>query len=349
MATTLAPRAPFDAKKAAAAMDAKLLPFQKEGVAFGRQVKGRVLIADEMGCGKSAQAIRLCLEYADEAPVLIVCPASLRYTWAHEIEKWLPTLAPSEVSIAKGRADREAVARKGVRFVIVTYSLFTESSQVASAVRQRKFRVVVVDESHSLRTRDSQRTKLLLPIMKNASRLLLLSGTPALARPVELYAQVHALDEKEFGTYSAYTKRYCNARRGRFGWDVTGCSNAQELHSKLAKVMVRRLKRDVLSQLPLVSVWKPTRECGARRWRQGERLSRRGRDARGLAKRLDGVVARRWREAGRTSRRWRLGRPAAMAGRRRHAATAREKAIDATQHKNETQAQAPPARRRRGR
>jgi len=250
MATTLAPRAPFDAKKAAAAMDAKLLPFQKEGVAFGRQVKGRVLIADEMGCGKSAQAIRLCLEYADEAPVLIVCPASLRYTWAHEIEKWLPTLAPSEVSIAKGRADREAVARKGVRFVIVTYSLFTESSQVASAVRQRKFRVVVVDESHSLRTRDSQRTKLLLPIMKNASRLLLLSGTPALARPVELYAQVHALDEKEFGTYSAYTKRYCNARRGRFGWDVTGCSNAQELHSKLAKVMVRRLKRDVLSQLP---------------------------------------------------------------------------------------------------
>ena len=251
---SLAPRAPFDATKAAAAMDAKLLPFQKEGVAFGRKVEGRVLIADEMGCGKSAQAIRLCLEYASEAPVLIVCPASLRYTWAHEIEKWLPSLAPSEVSIAKGRSDREVVARKGVRFVIVTYSLFTESSQVASAVRQRKFRVVVVDESHSLRTRDSQRTKLLLPIMKNASRLLLLSGTPALARPVELYAQVHALDEKEFGTYSAYTKRYCNARRGRFGWDVTGCSNAHELHSKLAKVMVRRLKRDVLSQLPLVSV-----------------------------------------------------------------------------------------------
>ena len=260
---TLAPRAPFDAAQAAKAMDAKLLPFQKEGVEFGKQVKGRVLIADEMGCGKSAQAIRLCLDYADEAPVLIVCPASLRYTWAHEIEKWLPSLAPSEVSIAKGRADREAVARKGVRFVIVTYSLFTESSQVASAVRQRQFRVVVVDESHSLRTRDSQRTKLLLPIMKNASRLLLLSGTPALARPVELYAQVHALDEKEFGTYSAYTKRYCNARRGRFGWDVTGCSNAHELHSKLAKVMVRRLKRDVLSQLPRGA----ERESNSRRWR----------------------------------------------------------------------------------
>ena len=120
MATTLAPRAPFDAKKAAAAMDAKLLPFQKEGVEFGKKVEGRVLIADEMGCGKSAQAIRLCLEYADEVPVLIVCPASLRYTWAHEIEKWLPTLAPSEVSIAKGRADREAVARKGLSLIHIS-------------------------------------------------------------------------------------------------------------------------------------------------------------------------------------------------------------------------------------
>lgn len=247
---TLAPRAPFDAAAAAKAMDAKLLPFQREGVAFGKRVNGRVLIADEMGCGKSAQAIRLCLEYAGEGPVLVVCPASLRYTWAHEIEKWLPSLAPSEVSIAKGRSDREAVARKGVRFVIVTYSLFTESSAVAGAVRNRQFKVIVVDESHSLRTRDSQRTKLLLPIMKAAPRLMLLSGTPALARPCELYAQVHALDEDNFGTYTAYTKRYCAARRGRFGWDVTGSSNASELHAKLETVMVRRLKRDVLKQLP---------------------------------------------------------------------------------------------------
>ena len=179
-------------------MNAKLLKFQREGVAFGLRAKGRVLIADEMGCGKSAQAIRLCLHYFAEWPALIVCPASLRYTWAHELEKWLPTLAPSEISVAKGRSDKEAVCRKGIKFCIVTQSLFTESSGVAKAVEDRKFQVVVVDESHGLRTRDSQRTKLLLPIMKAAPRLVLLSGTPALARPVELFSQVHAIDGDAF-------------------------------------------------------------------------------------------------------------------------------------------------------
>jgi Helicase conserved C-terminal domain len=61
---------------------------------------------------------------------------------------------------------------------------------------------------------------------------------------------VYALAPKLFGEYTAYTKQYCNARRGRFGWDVSGTSNADELHSKLRQIMVRRLKADVLDELP---------------------------------------------------------------------------------------------------
>ncbi len=53
-----------------------------------------------------------------------------------------------------------------------------------------------------------------------------------------------------FGCYTSYTKQYCNAHRGRFGWDVSGLSNADELHSKMKKVMIRRLKADVLDELP---------------------------------------------------------------------------------------------------
>ena len=88
-----------------------------------------------------------------------------------------------------------------------------------------------------------------MPLLQDAKRLVLLSGTPALARPVELWAQVHCIAPELFGSYTAYTKRYCNARRGRFGWDVTGISNADELHQKLKQIMVRRLKSDVLSEL----------------------------------------------------------------------------------------------------
>ncbi|KAJ8601749.1 hypothetical protein CTAYLR_006744 [Chrysophaeum taylorii] len=246
-------RPPFDAGACRLAMLEKLMPFQREGVAFGERANGRLLIGDEMGLGKSAQAICLVLAYAGEFPALIVCPASLRYSWAHELEKWLPSMPPGEVCVAKGRADVEAVSRKRCSFCIVTYSLFAKGSKVAEAARKRAFRVVVVDESHYLRTRDSQRTQLLAPIMANAARLVLLSGTPALARPVELYPQLSALDDANknlFGTYSEFTKSYCNAHRGRFGWDVSGCSNADKLHALLSNVMVRRLKRNVLTQLP---------------------------------------------------------------------------------------------------
>ena len=101
-----------------------------------------MLIADEMGCGKSAQAIRLCLEYAVKPRA--DCVPHPKVHVGPEMKSGSYVSAPR---LHRGRADREAVAHKGVRFVIVTYSLFTESSQVASAVR-RKFRVVVVDESH---------------------------------------------------------------------------------------------------------------------------------------------------------------------------------------------------------
>eukprot|EP00557_Chaetoceros_sp_GSL56_P007692 CAMPEP_0176504824 /NCGR_PEP_ID=MMETSP0200_2-20121128/16158_1 /TAXON_ID=947934 /ORGANISM="Chaetoceros sp., Strain GSL56" /LENGTH=930 /DNA_ID=CAMNT_0017904319 /DNA_START=273 /DNA_END=3065 /DNA_ORIENTATION=+ len=89
-----------------------------------------------------------------------------------------------------------------------------------------------------------------MPILMGAKRVLLLSGTPALARPVELWAQLHCIDKELFGTYTSYTNKYCAAKRGRFGWDVSGLSNAEELHKKLKSVMIRRLKCDVLKELP---------------------------------------------------------------------------------------------------
>ena len=53
--------------------------------------------------------------------------------------------------------------------------------------------------------------------MATAKRLVLLNGTPALARPCELYPQVSGLRPDLFGSYSAFTARYCDAKRGRFG------------------------------------------------------------------------------------------------------------------------------------
>jgi SWI/SNF-related matrix-associated actin-dependent regulator of chromatin subfamily A-like protein 1 len=121
---------------------------------------------------------------------------------------------------------------------------------VSRILQDFDFPCVIADESHNLKEKTSQRTQLAMPILLKAKRLVLLSGTPALARPVELWSQVHPLAPDLFGSYTQFTKEYCNAKRGRFGWDVSGLSNADDLHSKLRQVMVRRLKSDVLKELP---------------------------------------------------------------------------------------------------
>jgi SWI/SNF-related matrix-associated actin-dependent regulator of chromatin subfamily A-like protein 1 len=157
------------------------------------------MVADEMGLGKTVQAIAVACYYeATDWPVLIVVPASLKLAWASEIEKWAPTMPTSKVVVVKGRADvapfeRAAKGGKGApSILIMTYALFVKGSPAAAAAAKLKPPMVILDESHYVKQRKSQRAELLAGIMASSQRLLLLSGTPALARPAELYPQVRA-------------------------------------------------------------------------------------------------------------------------------------------------------------
>uniref|UniRef100_A0A7R9UEN2 Helicase C-terminal domain-containing protein n=2 Tax=Pinguiococcus pyrenoidosus TaxID=172671 RepID=A0A7R9UEN2_9STRA len=99
---------------------------------------------------------------------------------------------------------------------------------------------------------DANRTRAALPLMTQASRLLLLTGTPALSRPAELWPQLHAVAHDTLFPRTAqmeFMKRYCNAHQGHFGWDTSGSSNEEELSILLHDtIMVRRLKADVLAE-----------------------------------------------------------------------------------------------------
>lgn len=251
----------------------------KSGGAAGAGT-GRILLGDEMGLGKTLTSLAIMLAYQkEEWPLLILCPASLRYTWPSEIEKFCPFIPSQSIHCVRGSDDVHFAAQickwrnhhsasKGsdcdernnsncpVQIVIVTYSLLQTRYQIANTLRDCNFQCIIADESHNLKQISSQRCQLALPLFHHSRRLVLLSGTPALNRPVELWPQLHALDAKGtmFGDgsmrYGEYTKRYCNARRTRFGYDVKGCSNADELHRCLRTVMMRRLKSQVLQDLP---------------------------------------------------------------------------------------------------
>ena len=228
----------------ASLMDA-LYPFQKEGVRFALTRRGRCIIGDDMGLGKTLQALAVAAVYRDEWPVLVVCPSSLRVQWAVSFETWLGTPREQIVVVLTGKAD---VLDRNKTVVIVSYDL---AVRLAADIGSRRFRVVIADESHMIKSPQAQRTKRVRPLLKSASRAILLTGTPALSRPIEMFTQLEVLAPRIFRSVHQYGVRYCNAHQGKFGWDASGASNVDELHTVLENtVMIRRLKKDVLTQLP---------------------------------------------------------------------------------------------------
>ncbi|XP_055973698.1 DNA annealing helicase and endonuclease ZRANB3 [Sorex fumeus] len=232
---------------------AKLLPFQKDGITFALERNGRCMVADEMGLGKTIQAIAITYFYKEEWPLLIVVPSSLRYPWTEEIEKWIPELGPEEINVIQNKNDVWRISTSKV--TVLGYGLLTTDAEtLIDVLNNQNFKVVIVDESHYMKSRNATRSKILLPLVQKAKRAILLTGTPALGRPEELFMQIEALFPQKFGKWTDYAKRYCNAHVRYFGkrsqWDCRGASNLNELHQLLSDIMIRRLKTEVLTQLP---------------------------------------------------------------------------------------------------
>ena len=85
-----------------------LFPFQEQGVRFGLKRHGRCLIGDQMGVGKTLQALALGSCYLDEGPLLVIAPKSMRLTWARELERWLPDLRPKNLPVCDSQAHATA-------------------------------------------------------------------------------------------------------------------------------------------------------------------------------------------------------------------------------------------------
>ncbi|XP_076058003.1 SWI/SNF-related matrix-associated actin-dependent regulator of chromatin subfamily A-like protein 1 [Oratosquilla oratoria] len=222
-----------------------LMPFQYEGVCYGLSRGGRVLMADDMGLGKTIQALAIASYYRSEWPLLIVCPSSVRYSWVQSIERWLSSCVDAD-DIVVLDSGKELLPASTV--LILSYDLLTKK---AKEVLQASYGVIIMDESHMLKNFKTARFKAASPIMQRTNRLILLSGTPALSRPNELFTQISAINKRLFPNFQEFGIRYCAGKQTPWGWDFTGSSHLEELHIILkARIMIRRLKGDVLDQLP---------------------------------------------------------------------------------------------------
>lgn len=240
-----------------------LFPYQKVGAAFLYKI-GSGLMGDEMGLGKTVQALALC-EKIQAKKVLIFCPAALKWQWAAEIEKFLyPAGAPEgEIAVVEGnKKTRDLILqdqivvrrtdwrgksngwrqRQGARFFIANYELLLRNF---NAMNYREWDVIIADEATKISNATAKQSKAIKRLC--GKRRIAMTGTPVSNRANEVWNIIDFVQPGVLGNYYGFLQRYClkNQWGGIFGY-----TNLNELQQKIKRYMIRRMKADVLPELP---------------------------------------------------------------------------------------------------
>jgi SWI/SNF-related matrix-associated actin-dependent regulator 1 of chromatin subfamily A len=228
------------------------LPYQRAFLKYLRSIrdtgKKGILQADQMGLGKTIQFLGAINDDESFRKILIICPASLKLNWQREAKKWLVRNMRIAVATAK-ECDLTADV------LIINYDI---AAKLKSRLASVEWDLIGCDESHALKNSKAARTRAILGGGKQREKALpgrfwiLMSGTPILNRPCELWNTVRLLDQGGLGSsWRTFHERYCDLQDNGFGMDYTGASNLEELQERLrSSIMIRRLKDDVLKELP---------------------------------------------------------------------------------------------------
>lgn len=251
--------------------DKRLYAFQRAGVAFLKFAK-RAVLADDMGTGKTIQAIMALQAIQEDEdthnvfPALIICPNSMKLTWKREFEKWWPGL---DVAVVQGSAvkrrkiiedlDHDVIIMNWESLRLHTRLAPYGSIRLSPAERQPKelnrrcWTTVIADEAHKLRDPKSKQTRACWWVGKTATYRYALTGTPVTNAPDTMWSMLHFVSPENWPRKSSYIDRYCLSAFNAFGGlEVIGIRpemNA-EFFSILDPMMRRMPKEVVLTQLP---------------------------------------------------------------------------------------------------
>ncbi len=220
----------------------KPFPYQIEGILFGA-VAGRSILADDMGLGKTIQAIgtvQLLHEHRQVQKVLIICPTSLKYQWQSEIEKF--TTATAMVIEGNYLNRQNLYKQEGSLYKIASYNMAVNDLELINAYQPD---LIILDEAQRIK---NWQTKVSQAVKKLQSKYaLVLTGTPLENKMQELYSLVQFIDPLQLGSlYNFISAHEQTDETGK----VVGYKNLHEVKEKLQHILLRRTKKQVLSQLP---------------------------------------------------------------------------------------------------
>jgi len=241
----------------------KLYKYQEKGVRWITHFSGRALLADEIGLGKTIQALAWLHIHPELRPAVIIAPAHLRLNWEKEIKETLPD--KQNVQVIFGTDTSQPLTGD---IIIVSFSILSNSYEKyrdtlgkkrikeiprtgwVDFIIDIKPKALIIDEAHFCKSTSALRTKAVRKLSRKCPQVIALTGTPLTNKPIEAYNILQIVDKTIFPDFWNYVHRYCDAKHNGFGWDYSGASNKEELHEKLKAVMIRRKKSEVLKDLP---------------------------------------------------------------------------------------------------
>lgn len=260
IATTEVNMAAVDAELAKRGLT--LRDYQKTGVRWLAAIDSG-LLADDMGLGKTIQ-----VAIAMRRRAVVVGPAVAKGVWLRELNRWRPDL---RVTVLSGRGSFRWPEDGEV--IVTNYDILTAAPTLTKEQKARGMKPwnldptieappadvdVVFDEAHALKNGKSKRTEASRQVAsmarKAGGRTIILTATPMLNRPPELWAVLQAGDlaKRAFGSWDSFVRMF-RGTPGFFGGMEWGDPREEEVGKALSKVMLRRMKTDVLTELPAVT------------------------------------------------------------------------------------------------
>ena len=200
-------------------------------------------LADPVGTGKTVETLGT-LQYLKGYPALIVMPSVAIRQWQNEIDKWLGKRRSYTIL----HTDNKNIDLKA-DIILTTYDM---TKKYLMELKQIPFKALILDESHYVKGKKTQRFNAISEIAKDKEITVLISATP-LDRPSDLIAQLEIMGTFKplFQSWKYFVERYCDAKKTRFGMDMSGASNVSELKDILrANCMIARDKKEIMPELP---------------------------------------------------------------------------------------------------
>jgi SNF2 family DNA or RNA helicase len=224
----------------------EIFPYQKEGVEF-ILFRRAAIVADEMGLGKTIQAIASAVlkkQIFGFRKALVVCPATLKSQWKQEIEKFSGEKALILSGFPKQR-ERQYLSEDNF-FFIVNYETVLRDSR---AINSAEFDILILDEAQKIKNYETKTASAVKRL--KAKHKLVITGTPIENRLIDIYSIINTLDPRYLGPLWEFSYQHCLFDPDRLH-KINGYYDLDKLKDRLADILIRREKAEVLSQLPSV-------------------------------------------------------------------------------------------------